>query len=312
LWGIDGNFDLTFKEKGEIFASTDHCGTIEILNNKINPKYLLLALNLKKYEYGFDRGLRSNLVNVNRIEIDVPIDNKGNFDLNYQAKIVDKNSEIFDLQERINKLKEEINRVELNFLEEFEYVEKKLSDLFIIKQGNAYYTKKRVLGNGWKGNVPVYSSNTKEEGLLMKMDLSKIKKEDIYYKNCLTWSVDGYAGTIFIRNENNRDNEKKDEFYFTINNHSGVLVPKSDKLFLPFIKEIIQPIFYKKSKGYGNNKVGTNQIKDILVKVPINQKKAYDLEIQKEIAKKYQEIKELKIELIQKLDILAKVKIAIE
>ncbi|MBR9683668.1 hypothetical protein GOV03_03960 [Candidatus Woesearchaeota archaeon] len=160
--------------------------------------------------------------------------------------------------------------------------------------------------------MPVYSSNTKDEGLLMTMDLSKIKKKDIYYKNCLTWSVDGYAGTIFIRNENNKTNEDKKKFYFTINNHSGILVPKSDNIFLPFIKEIIQPIFYKKSKGYGNNKVGTNQINDIMVKVPINKKEKYDLEIQKKIAKKYQEIKELKIELIQKLDILAKVKIAIE
>lgn len=311
LWGIDGNFDLTFKQKGELFASTDHCGTIEILDCKIDPKYLLLALNLKKYEYGFDRGLRSNLVNVSRVEIDIPIDNKGNFDLAYQEKVVKENIEIFNIQDRIKKLKEQITGVKLNFLEEFEYEEKELSELFDIKQGNAYYTKKRVLGNNWKGDIPVYSSNTKEKGLLMTMDLSKIKSEDIYYQNCLTWSVDGYAGTIFIRNDKNKKNEKKKEFYFTINNHSGILIPKCDNLFLPFIKEIIQPIFYKKSKGYGNNKVGTNQINNILVKVPVNRKGEYDLETQMKIAKKYQDVEKLKQELADKLNMLAKVKISI-
>jgi len=312
LWGIDGNFDLTFKLEGEIFASTDHCGTIELLDKEIDPGYLLLVLNLKKSEYGFDRGLRSNLVNVKRVEIDIPLDANGRFDIDYQQKIVKKNSDIFNLQTRINKLKEKIIGVKINFSEEFDYDEKTLSDLFIIKQGNAFYTKKRVLGNNWKGDIPVFSSNTKEEGILMTMDLSKIRPEDLYYQYCLTWSVDGYAGTIFIRNEKNETNEKKREFYFTINNHSGILIPKTDKLFLPFIKEVIQPIFYKKAKGYGNNKVGTNQIKDILVKVPVDSNGEYDIEKQKEITKKYVKVEEFKKGLAEKLDSLTKVKIALD
>jgi type I restriction enzyme M protein len=312
LWGIDGNFDLNYKTQGELFASTDHCGTIEILDNKINPEYLLLILNLKRFEYGFDRGLRANLVNVRRVEIEIPLDEKGEFDLSYQKEIVEKNSEIFDLQKKIKDIREDITKSELNFSEQYEYEEKPLSELFQIKQGNAYYTKKRILGNGWKGDIPVYSSNTKEQGLLMRMDLSKIKKEDIYYQYCLTWSVDGYAGKLFTRNENNKNNEKKKEFYFTINNHSGILIPKSDKLYLPFIKEVIQPIFFKKSKGYGNNKVGTNQIKDIVVKVPIEKKGEFDLEIQKEISGKYRQAEELKKELTDKLNRLSDVKISIE
>jgi len=312
LWGIDGNFDLTVKQQGEVFASTDHCGTIEILDKNINPEYLLLALNLKRHEYGFDRGLRSNLVNVSHVEIDIPVNENDEFDIEIQREIVDKNSGLFQLQEKIIDIKEQIDKTELNFLEEFEYKENKLSDLFDIKQGNAYYTKKLVIGSGWHGNIPVYSSNTKEEGLLMEMDLSKIQKRDLYYQYCLTWSVDGYAGTLFIRNENNPKNEEKKEFYFTINNHCGILLPKFKNLYLPLIKWTLQPIFYKKSKGYGNNKVGTNQIKDILVKIPIDKNGQFDLDKQKEIAYKYEKVEELKKELTQKLGLLANSRITIE
>ena len=31
LWGIDGKFLFNIKHKGEQFATTDHCGTIKIL-----------------------------------------------------------------------------------------------------------------------------------------------------------------------------------------------------------------------------------------------------------------------------------------
>ncbi len=312
LWGIDGNFDLAYKAQGEVFASTDHCGTIEILDPNINSEYLLFALYLKKYEYGFDRGLRSNLVNISRVEIDIPINEKGEFDSELQKEIVKDNKDIYNLQNKIKDIQTKIINAELNFSEEFEYAEKTLSDLFHIKQGNAFYTKKHVIGSGWYGDIPVYSSNTKEKGLLMKMSLLHIKKGDLYYQHCLTWSVDGYAGTIFIRNEKNIKNEKKENYYFTFNNHCGILLPKSKDLYLPFIKSVIQPAFYKKSKGYGNNKVGTNQIKDILVKVPINKQGGFDLEKQKEIAKKYEKIEELKIQLSDRLKTLAGYKISLK
>lgn len=311
LWGIDGNFDLTYKPKGEVFASTDHCGTIEILDDKISPEYILLILNLKKYEYGFDRGLRSNLVNVKRVEIEIPVDDNGNFDLYTQEILVKNNNDIFNLQDKISKIKNEIEKTEINFLEDFECKEEVLNDLFDIKQGNAFYTKKHIIGNNWQGDIPVYSSNTKENGLLMKMDLTKIKESDLQFERCLTWSVDGYAGTIFIRNEDNLENRKEKRFYFTINNHCGLLLPKKENIYLPFIKWLIQPSFYKISKGYGNNKVGTNQIKDLLIRMPIDKKGEFDLEKQKEIVSKYEKIQIIKKQLADKLRILVESKLSL-
>ena len=47
---------------GTKFASTDHCGTIKILDRRINPYYLAYVLEENKYKYGFDRGLLDSII----------------------------------------------------------------------------------------------------------------------------------------------------------------------------------------------------------------------------------------------------------
>ncbi|MDD3012398.1 MAG: N-6 DNA methylase [Candidatus Gastranaerophilales bacterium] len=115
LWGIDGNFDFVFKARGEIFASTDHCGTIEIIDKNIYPEYLLYAIYLKKYEYGFDRGLRASLENIKKINIDIPITKDNIFDLKLQKELIDRNLKIISIQKDIKKLSEEIEKVKVSF-----------------------------------------------------------------------------------------------------------------------------------------------------------------------------------------------------
>ena len=47
IWGIDGNFNLRVMPKGKTYATTDHCGSIEILDDLISPEYLILLLDRK-------------------------------------------------------------------------------------------------------------------------------------------------------------------------------------------------------------------------------------------------------------------------
>jgi hypothetical protein len=101
-----------------------------------------------------------------------------------------------------------------------------LNDLFYIKQGDAYYTLKRIKENAWEGNIPVYSSNTKNDGILAHILKDQIKGKDKYYDYSLTWAIDGMAGQLFLRNEENKLNQKEDKYLFTLNNHCGVIIPK--------------------------------------------------------------------------------------
>src|SRR5581483_3672239 len=191
---------------------------------------------------------------------------------------------IYKLQQEIHTVRHAFENKEVSFTDAYDFVEKRLALLFEIKQGNAYYTKKRFMGSNWEGDLPVYSSNTKDRGLLMRIDRGHAKDSDIYYQRCLTWAIDGYAGKVFLRNADNTQHTNKKEYQFVINNHCGILLPLDENIFLPYIKAVIQPIFFTKAKGYGNNKLGTNQIQDILIKVPVDKNGTYDLEAQKEIA----------------------------
>ena len=84
LWGIDGEFSFNVMERGTIFASTDHCGTIKILDDQIDPYYLAYIMEETRHKYGFDRGLRASLTNMKAFNIDIPIKPDGSFDLDAQ------------------------------------------------------------------------------------------------------------------------------------------------------------------------------------------------------------------------------------
>jgi hypothetical protein len=86
LWGIDGNFDINFIPAGEPFATTDHCGRLQITNPDIDPGYVYWNLRTTRERYGFDRVFRASLTNVSaEVEVTIPTDpNTGAFDLGAQ------------------------------------------------------------------------------------------------------------------------------------------------------------------------------------------------------------------------------------
>ena len=108
LWGIDGNFEFSVKQQGEIFATTDHCGVIRIKKPYILPEYLVYQLNLAKYKYGFDRSLRASLKNMNNIVINFPFTKEGEIDLNAQKLLTDKYKKCLKVQKEICTFLEQI------------------------------------------------------------------------------------------------------------------------------------------------------------------------------------------------------------
>ena len=86
LWGIDGNFDINFVPAGKIFATTDHCGRLQVVNSSIDPEYVYWHLKATRERYGFDRVFRASLTNVRAdVEVMIPIDeHTGAFDIDAQ------------------------------------------------------------------------------------------------------------------------------------------------------------------------------------------------------------------------------------
>lgn len=87
LWGIDGDFDVQYIPAGEIFATTDHCGTIQILDPTINPEYLLYAVNAAGEMTRFTRSFRSSLTSMRELTVKIPVKADGQFDEETQQEI---------------------------------------------------------------------------------------------------------------------------------------------------------------------------------------------------------------------------------
>ena len=90
LWGIDGNFEFNRIPAGTVFATTDHCGTLQILDKTIDPVYLLSALYHRREEESFDRSFRASLANMRRLTVVVPVKPDGTFDQQAQREIAER------------------------------------------------------------------------------------------------------------------------------------------------------------------------------------------------------------------------------
>ena len=202
---------LFYREKHKFSLNWD--SAIMILKNSWNLDYKYIYYNLyfKFKEYWFSWENKATPSKVSEIFIKVPINESWEFDLEKQKEIALKYEKIEKLKDRIRIMKEDLENQNISLEDTYIWEEKELNKLFDIKQWDAFYTKKRILENNWIWDIPVYSSNTKEEWLLIWIKKEFIKEKDLYYQNCLTWSIDWYAWKIFARNTENIDNNKLDK-----------------------------------------------------------------------------------------------------
>lgn len=112
LWGIDGKFGFNLISNGIKFATTDHCGTIKILDKNIIPEYLLYKLRINANILGFDRTLRPSLANMEKkASINIPVDKKGKFDVKKQKEIAEKYKKILHLKRVLKQKIEELDEI---------------------------------------------------------------------------------------------------------------------------------------------------------------------------------------------------------
>lgn len=100
LWGIDGDWMVNYIEKDILFAPTDHCGVIRVLNEtEIIPKYLTYPLFQAGNRERFSRANRASTERVRALTINVP-------DIDTQKAVVAK---VFECEVLMAKAKVIIN-----------------------------------------------------------------------------------------------------------------------------------------------------------------------------------------------------------
>lgn len=81
LWSLDSDFDCRGVPPGEMYSITDHCGEARILVDNIDPHYLALQIRQAGLAMGFCRDFRPSLGVIKDLEINLPVDETGAFDL---------------------------------------------------------------------------------------------------------------------------------------------------------------------------------------------------------------------------------------
>lgn len=72
LWGIDGDWMVSYIKKDKPFFPTDHCGVLRVLDKEIEPYYVALALEIIGGAYGFSRTYRASTERIATVQIPLP------------------------------------------------------------------------------------------------------------------------------------------------------------------------------------------------------------------------------------------------
>lgn len=288
LWGIDGKFEFNIMRKGIKFATTDHCGAIRILNDKILPEYLSHELVLKSRILGYDRTLRPSLTLMGKVTVNIPTTADGEFDVKKQEAIAKKYRKITLMKEKIGQTLEKIDEISVEIIQSGTS-KLRVDEIFDFPPTNSGITKELCEKN--KGNIPVYGCSNSESNVLgyIKDNFNGVK----YYENCLTWNRNGAVDKVFYRGGR-----------FTTNEDHRVLTIKpkyAKKVDLLYIRYVLENEI--KRRGYGfTNKLGKRRISEIEVEVPVDKKYEVSLNDQIKIREQYEKIKSLKQKLVQNLN----------
>ncbi len=271
------------------FSATGHKGILTKKSNDIDINYIKFTLEpilreLAKGRKG-DKG-SSEYTNVSpsvvkNVIVSIPILPNGDFDLEAQQAIVERHNVVADLKAKAKEYEQTLKELAVTVDDGINQSKDVLiGDVFTTQKGLSKYTKR--YGQLHKGEYPVYSASN-------IAPLTFIDSFD-YEGKYLTWATNGFAGYIKVLNEK-----------FSINGDRGMLIPKTDKIDIDYVKFILEPILRDLAKGRkGDNggdeftKVYPSMVENVTISIPILLDGSYDITMQRAIAEKYNKIEEIK------------------
>lgn len=252
-------------------------------------KYVLEPITINK----FNHNRKAGKAGLEKINIPIPITEDGEFDIVKQIELAEKYNQIHEQKQIIMEKVQMLKNISVVMEKDNNSLWRncQIIELFYPKGGKMEYSKTWAKDNS--GEFPLYSGTTVGE-------YARVNVAD-YDGEYLTWCIDGLAGYIMYHNE-----------AFSLTCHRGVLLPteKCINIDLKYMKYVLEPIFRKNKKGREGD-LGKNEytsLKPIAIKrmkdtvpIPINADGSYDLERQRKLAEKYEQIEVIKKELFQKI-----------
>lgn len=292
-YNIDGTAGYIFYRRGRFSLSEKVKPLIlnEEFKGKVDLNYLKYVLEPlfrrkvkgRKGENGKNEYTKLYAPMIQNLEIEIPINKNGDFDLKKQQDIANKYLYVARMKEILAERKNLIKEIKID-IEDNEKIgilkKFQLRDIFSSKNGNSNYTKAYCKNN--PGEYEVFTGTTIGNfGFINTYE---------YEEDQLTFTTDGeHAGTLAILSGR-----------YNIGGHRAILVPIKSNVNLEYFKYILENILYRKYKKSDVPSVRWNNIKNENVLVPINEAGELDINIQKIISDKYRMIDGIKSEIIKK------------
>lgn len=290
-WNIDGSIGQVFIRKGRFSLSEKVIPLIlfKEYKNKLNDLFLKIIIENQAIEENFGFTNKAGKDKLGNIVLKIPILSNGEFDIIAQENIIEKYNLINDLKLKVAEYKQTIKTIKVKIDNELEnFKEPKIKDIFDVKKGLGKYT--RSYGQQHNGEYPVYSGS----------NIAPIMHIDTYDYDgeYLSWVVDGFAGYMKVLTGK-----------FSATGHKGIMILKNSNIDLDYVKFILEPVLRELAKGRkGDNgaseytNVAPKVVENSIIKIPILLDGSFDIETQKEIAKKYLIVEQIKISIDEELN----------
>jgi hypothetical protein len=234
------------------------------IKNNIDPRCKIVSFNWFKERYN-SSWLIDNLWN-NKEKIDLGI-----VEDDFEVNINDYKLVVDNLIETINSYKDELENLQ-EIPDNIKYIKRPLNELFDFKSGNSKLTQSYLNSN--KGPYVVYSSNTKNKGILGYINSYDHELE------CIQITTNGvYAGTVFYREKHK----------FNINGDARLLIKKDDNLNYKYLIHELKSSFLEHNFSW-ENKPSIQKTQDIELKIPVDEFGNYSIEIQNILAERFEKI----------------------
>ncbi len=289
---IDGKFSIN-GDRGVLLPKEGVAIDIGYLRYALQPILRGLAKG-RKGDRGKNEFTKVPLAMLKKVAIPVPVNEQGGYDLKAQVELSKKYRDIENLEIYLANEAAELNEVAIDIPISSKSMVLKIEEIFDLdtQTNSSAFTKQFV--DQHKGEIPVYSASKDEDfpgyGYIAD-NLSGVK----YFEDILTWNIDGSVGKAFFR-----------EGRFALSEKVIPLVLQERWIGLidyQFIKYVLEEKAVESGFGF-SRKAGKVRIKDIEIKVPQTTKDGRvipDIEEQKKMAKKYQDIYSLKSDFTKQL-----------
>ncbi len=305
---IDGKFSIN-ADRGLLKPIKENIN-ITYIKNVLEPTLRNLAKG-RKGEKGEDEFTKVYPSMIEDVLIKMPVNEKGEFDIEAQNKIVEKILFVQDLKYKIVEYKNQIKKLNIEITSDFDFKESKMSDIFDFQDGFAFPSSLYTSNQTDIKLIRIQDINQKSEPKTVRVpkDFDFPNKEKYIVKNGdFLLSLSGVAGFNIFR-------WSGDQGYLN-QRISKIRLKKSiSDSFIDGYEEILVNQIHTELNTLGkgaNNNLSRKDILEIKLKLPIDKNGIYDKKSQKEIAERFSKINQIKSLISKEMDRILKIEIDFE